>query len=262
MKMKFLFLVAILFQVITAFGQQPNPTKLIQEMQTAVGGWDKLYALNDVEFEYDYHYPQQGIKDVSVERYIFEGEHSWAKYSTHQINAMPKAEGEVIQACVNNKATCSLNGKPVDNPEVIGGTDFLRRANYFWFTMNFKLNDPGTIHEYMGEETVEGKNYHKVKVTYESEKTGKPKNDGYLLYINKDTKLVDLFYFSLPAMGVDQIAIKMEVDYEEMNGVKLPVKRYIYMPGPDGKLGEEAALVQTSSNIKFNNGFKPEDLKI
>ncbi|MEM9722514.1 MAG: DUF6503 family protein [Bacteroidota bacterium] len=262
MKVHLITLCVILFQLSDGIAQNPNPTKLIEEMQAAVGSWDNLHALKDVSFTYDYHSPQANLRDVSTERYIFEGEHSWAEYTTHQINVMPQAEGVVIQALVDGLPSCSVNGKLVTDKEILGGTDFLRRANYFWFVMNFKLNDPGTIHAYVGEESLDGTAYHKVRVTYDSGKTGKPQNDGYLLYINKDTKLVDQFYFSLPAMGVNEIAIKMKVDYETFNGVKLPVKRYIYMPGKDGKLGTEPGLVQTSSNIKFNSGFTPADFKL
>lgn len=175
---------------------------------------------------------------------------------------MPGREGEVVQSVVDSEPTCAMAGKKLTDPEVLGGTDFLRRANYFWFTMMFKLNNPGTVHEYMGEENVNGTAYQKVKVTYESDKTGKEKNDGYLLYINPETKLVDQFFFSLPAMGMEQIAIKMEVDYEEINGLKLPTKRTIYMPGQDGKLATSPSLIQTSTNVKFNNGFTPEGFKL
>lgn len=254
-----LFLVCATSLVSSA--QSTDPLSLVKNVEKAMGGWDHLYALNDVQFTYDYLYPQQGIKDLSEERYIFEGEHSWAKYTVHQINVMPESEGIVIQSLVDNKAACSSDGKAVSDEKVLGSTDFLRRANYFWFTMMFKLADPGTIHEYMGSEVVDGITYEKVKVSYDGNKTGKEVNDGYLLYINPKTFMVDQFYFSLPAMGVNEIALKMKVAYQEVNGVQVPFKRYIYMPGKDGKLGAEPALVQTSTDIKFNNGFKPEDLK-
>ena len=262
MKKSWIVLPALLVFMGLVNAQQPDPTQLITEMEQATGGWDKLYALKDVEFSYDYLSPQQGVRDLSTERYIFEGEHSWAKYSTHQINVLPDQSGEVIQSLVNSKPTISHQGKLLTDPQLLGATDFLRRANYFWFTMNFKLNDPGTIHEYVGEEKMGGNTYHKVRVTYNSGKTGKEQNDGYLLYINEDTHLVDQFYFSLPAMGVNEIAIKMKVEYETLNGVKLPVKRTIYMPGSDGKFSAEPSLIQTSTNIKFSNGFTPEDFKL
>ena len=262
MKNTYLIILLLLFPMSLAIAQQPDPTQLITQMQEAVGGWDKLYALGDVEFTYDYHSPQQDLRDLSTERYIFEGEHSWAKYSTHQINVLPDQTGEVIQSLVHNQATISHQGKLLKDPQVLGATGFLRRANYFWFVMFFKLNDPGTIHEYLGEESVQGTPYHKVRVTYNSDKTGKAQNDGYVLYIHPETHLVDQFYFSLPAMGMNDIAIKMEVEYQTLEGVKLPLKRTIYMPGQDGKVSSKPSLIQTSSRVKFGNGFTPEDFKL
>ena len=107
-----------------------------------------------------------------------------------------------------------------------------------------------------------GINYQKVRVDFNPTTVGKAENDIYVLYINPKTKLVDQFLFSLPASGVHQPVILMTVDYQTINGVKVPAKRAIYQPGADGKLSKTANLIQTSSNIKFNNGFTPEDLMI
>lgn len=250
------------FFSFTLIAQKKNPTQLIQEMETALGGWDKLYAQHDVEFQYDYHYPGEDIRDVSTERYIFEGEHSWAKYETHQINVLKDQQGTVVQCYNGSDAAISLNGKKIDNPQAIGGSQFLRKANYFWFVMMFKLDDPGTSHKYLGKEKMNGINYDKVAVSYNSEVTGKPQNDAYILYINPKTKLVDRFFFSLPAMGVNDPILAMQVEYTDVNGVKLPLKRYAFRPGQDGQLEEKPFLVQTSTNLKFNNGFKEADLSL
>ena len=242
--------------------QEKNPIQLIQQMEQALGGWEKLYALKDVEFTYDYAYPTQGIKDLSTERYIFEGEHSWAKYTTHQINVLKDQDGEVIQCYDGKKASIALNGKQLDQAEAIGGTHFLRKANYFWFVMMFKLDDPGTEHRYIGQETIDGITYDKVGVSYNAAITEKAQNDAYVIFINPATKLVDRFFFSLPAMGVNEPVLLMKVEYEEINGVKLPLKRYVFQPGEDGKPQTEPFLVQTSSNLKFNNGFQADDLSL
>lgn len=257
---------AIMLSVIitSASGQAKDPKELLMNLDKACGTWDKLYALKDVEFTYKYHYPEPNIMDLSTERYIFEGEHSWAKYSVHQINAMKDKEGEVVQS-YNGKtdvAKTTLKGEIVALPAEIGTAQFLRKANYFWFVMMFKLTDPGTILAYEGQETVNGINYDKVTVAYESATTGKEQNDAYILFINPETGLVDRFFFSLPLMGINVPAILMEVAYTEVQGVKLPLTRNIYMPGPDGKVGEVAALVQTLTGLKFNNGFNVTDFDL
>lgn len=238
---------------------QNQATALLKKTEAAMGGWNKLYKQKDVEFTYLYEYPGKQ-KDVSVERYIFEGEHSWAKYSTHEINVLPKQKGEAIQAVVNGKAMLTLDGKAITDAEAIGGAHFLRAANYYWFTMMYKLSNPGTKHNYLGTETVNGIAYEKVELSFDGAKTGKEANDVYILYINPETNLVDRFFFSLPAMGVNKPVILMEVMYTKMKGLQIPAKRNIYMPNKTGGYADAPSLVQTSSNIKFKNGFTAETI--
>ncbi|MEL7005575.1 MAG: hypothetical protein AAFN93_23015, partial [Bacteroidota bacterium] len=55
-----------------------------------------------------------------------------------------------------NSASVSHNGEKMEDEAMLGMSDFLRKANYFWFTMMYKLADPGTIHEYMGNQDIDG----------------------------------------------------------------------------------------------------------
>lgn len=240
-----------------------DASSIIQAVEATAGDWDNLWALKDVEFTYSYHSPADDKMDLSTERYMFDTEHSWAKYSRHEINVFPEQEGETIQ-CYDgkDKAEVSLNGEVLEDEEALGLSQFLRKANYFWFVMNFKLDNPGTVHEYMGQEEVNGTTYDKVKVSYESEVTGKPENDTFVLFVNPETKLVDRFLFSLPAWEVMDPVLLMEVEYTEMEGLMLPTLRRAYIPNDEGQYSETPNLVQTSSDIKFNNGFTPEDFVV
>ncbi len=139
----------------------------------------------------------------------------------------------------------------------MGGSHFLRKANYFWFVMMYKLNNPGAQFEYIGDENVGDTAYDKVMVTYYPAVTGKEQNDTFILYVNPETKMVDQFYFSLQAFGVDEPTILMKLEYEEVNGLKLATTRRIWLPGENG-YSEEPDLVQTSTNVKFNNGFSDD----
>jgi len=231
---------------------------LIKALEKTNGGWKALSKLKDVEYHYDYDDKNRKAKDVSTERYIFNGEHSWAEYTTHGVNVLPDTPGKVRQCLMDGKAEISLDGKPVTDPQAVGGTAFLRSANFYWFTMMYKLNDPGTINKYIGTETLNGIAYDKVSLKYEN--TGKAADDEYILYFNPKTHLVDLFYFSLPAMGVNQPVLRMELEYEKMKGVYIATTRKGYFPNKEGvySLGG----VYTSSKIKFKNGFKKADLAL
>ncbi|MEL6141092.1 MAG: DUF6503 family protein, partial [Bacteroidota bacterium] len=196
--MKKILISAIALFIFTGLQAQADAksTELVAALESVNGGWSKLRAQKDVEFNYVYDNKGQG-KDISTERYIFDGEYSWAKYQQHEVNVMPTSTGEVTQVYMNGKASIMLGDKMVEDPEAIGGTAFLRAANYYWFTMMYKLRDPGTKLEYIGQEAVDGVTYDKVNLTFNDAVTGKPQNDGYILYFNPETHLVDRFYFSL-----------------------------------------------------------------
>ncbi len=263
----FSILLFSLFVLTTAFkssdklaeGSDAKSLALIKSLEKTNGGWKALSKLKDVEYLYTYDDKNKKAKDISIERYIFNGEHSWADYKTdHAVNVMPGVAGNVKQCFMDGKAEITLNGNQVTDPEAIGGTAFLRSANFYWFTMMYKLNDPGTINKYVGTEKVNGIAYNKVSLTYEN--TGKEADDEYILYFNPKTNLVDQFYFSLPAFGVNAPVLRMELEYEKIKGVYIATTRKGYFPNEKGEYS--LGGVYTSSNIKFKNGFKKTDFAL
>lgn len=239
-----------------------NPKSIAQNIVQASGGIEKLKSLKDVSYTYTYDDLAKGAKDISEEKYVFEGELSSGNYTTHDVHVSPDLTGNILQKYDGTNALALHNGKVLEDPKATGTAQFLRQVNYFWLTMFFKMDDPGTIHEYLGKETVGNISYDKLKVTYDSKSTGKEVNDGYILYVNPATKMVDQFLFSLPAMGVNDIVLLMKVDYEDFNGVKLPTTRKMHAPDGNGGHTPNAVLVQTSTNLKFNNSFKASEFAV
>lgn len=232
---------------------------LIEALKIKNGGWERLAAKQDVQFTYIYDDKAKGI-DVSKERHIFNGEHSWATYEKHEVNVLPGKTGIVKQSLVDGKPAITLNEKTISDEAAIGGTTFLRRVNFFWFTMMYKLDNPGTIFTYLGNEKVNGVNYDKVNLTYDSAITGKAQNDEFILYFNPKTHFIDLFYFSLPAFGVNQPVLRMELTYTEIDGIYLTTERKGYFPNEKGEYS--LGGVYTTKNVKFNNGFNEENFKL
>ena len=165
----------------------------------------------------------------------------------------------MVQFFNGEKSSVYNNGEAVEDPKVVGTGQFLRQANYMWFTMMFKLTDPGTIQEYKGQEEIDGVTYDVVMVTYDSESTGKEQNDTFILHINPETKMVESFNFSLPAFGVEQPVLLAKLTYTEIDGIHVISNREMFAPAPDGS-GMTPMVSQTLENIKFNNGFTEEQL--
>ncbi len=237
-----------------------NLNSVFVAMEHAHGGWDNLYSKKDVQYTYRYHNPAANKTDLSTERYIFSNEASYGKYTQHEINVMPGKEG-VVEQCFDGEVTkVMVDGKVSEDPQNIGMGDFLRRANFFWFVMPYKLNDSGTISEYIGQEDFEGKTYDKVLVTYDPEVTGKEQNDTYILFIDPETKMASRFLFSLPALGVNEPILIANYDYNNVGGQMIATKRTYFLPNEKGEFTEEPSLVQTLTDISFDNGFTVENI--
>ncbi len=234
--------------------------QLLDNMIDVIGSSDKLKSMNDVAFHYVYDNFDAG-RDVSDEKIIFDGESTWARYTEHKRNVLPTQEGIVEQSLINGIPQITLNGKFVNDEKALGGTTFIREVNVYWFTMIYKLEDSSTNYNYLGTENVNGLEYSKVSLTYTNSMTGKAADDEYILYFNPETHLPDLFYFSLPAFGVDKPILRMELTYENIEGIYVPTVRRSYGPNPEtGEyvLGGE----YTFSDVKFNNGFKVSDFEL
>lgn len=251
------FLVAILFTFsINAQNADTKSVELLDALVAVNGGYSALAAKKDVQFHYVYDNFEKG-KDVSTERHIFHGEHSWASYEQHDLNVMPGKEGIALQSYVDSTPALTLDGKNITDPEAIGGTIFLRKVNFYWFTMMYKLKDPGTNYKYLGTEKVGDITYDKVSLQYDADITKKEKNDEYILYFNPKSHLVDQFYFSLPDWGIDKPILKMTLTYDKVDGILVSTVRKGFMPNEKGEYIPIG--VYTFSQIKFDNGFQKED---
>lgn len=245
---------------ITAQNTDAKSAQLLDALVAVNGGYERLATKKDVQFHYVYDNFDNG-KDVSTERHIFNGEHSWASYKQHDLNVMPGTKGTAIQSYVDNTPALTLDGKAITDDKAIGGTVFLRKVNFYWFTMMYKLKDPGTNYKYLGTEKVGDITYDKVSLMYNADITKKEKNDEYILYFNPKTHLVDQFYFSLPDWGIEKPLLKMTLKYETIDGILVSTVRKGFMPNETGD-GYVPIGVYTFSDVTFNNGFKKEDFKL
>lgn len=234
----------------TKRGQQ-----LVAAMVAKVGTMEQLKALKDVEYTYTYRGPD-GKEDVSQERYVFDGELSWARYDKHEKIVMPNKSGTVVQGYNGNKTWVTHNGTPVADSQTVKTADFLRKTNYYWFTMMPKLLDPGVKHVHEGESTLNGKVYDRVKVTFE-QGVGDVQ-DIYVLFINRETGLVDQFLFTVMDFGMRD-PLLMEVQYVDVQGLKLPAKRR-YAPAASwdgGVKGTPQWTDEIMTQIRFSTGLDP-----
>ncbi|MEO1481376.1 MAG: DUF6503 family protein [Myxococcota bacterium] len=232
---------------------------LIDEVLQTVGSYDDLKKKGDVEYTYVYESDDGKRRDVSVERYRFNGELSWAKYSERSYQLVPDLKGEVVQGWDGTSAWTTIDGKPVADEKMNGMSRFFRKTNFYWFAMMQKLGDPGLTYEYKGQKTVDGKAFELVKVGFESNVGDS--SDTYLLYINPETKMIDQFLFTVTAFGMTD-PLLMTVEYKDFDGVKLPVERKYTGSDWEGSVAEDAQWTyERMQNLKFGNGFETTAFK-
>ncbi len=227
---------------------------LVMEMIETVGPMEQLREKRDVEYTYVYE-RASGDRDVSLERYRFAGELSWAKFLERGVTS-PDLEGVLIQGFDGRSAWVTVDGSPRDDEALLSRARFSRKTNFYWFAMMQKLADPGVTYRYEGTRSVDGVDYEVVTIGFK-DGVGDAK-DAYVLYIHPETKLVDRFLFTVMAFGRSE-PLLMTVEYEDLDGVKLPTQRKYTASDWEGNVASEAKwTLETMKDLKFNNGFDPE----
>ncbi len=232
---------------------QPELTgakKIVAEMIEATGGRENFYNLGSVTYDFEYRDPVSPITLVGKETYDFDGELSYATYKGHSLLG---GNGKVVEGYDGSNAWVTFNGKISDDEQANGIARFLRKTNYYWFAMYFKLLDDGVNHELIGSKTIKGQDYDLVKVTFED--TVGDAQDTYVLYINKATKLVDQFLFTIIAFGIQEPSL-MRFEYETINGIKIGTKRKYIKADWEGNILGEKYVTTTWQNVRFD--IKPD----
>ncbi len=244
----------------------PSPTStmnegesLIQEMLVAMGGLDKYQNLKDVTYTYTYRDMVSGVQDVSIEKYLYEGELAWAKYTEHSKNIYPESSGPVTEAWNGQDVWQIVEDTLVTNPGALKMVKFGRNTSFFWFNMMYKMLDDGSRHKLLPNRNFDGKEYQIVEVTYE-ENIGDAQ-DKFMLYINPASKLTEHFLFSNTFFSKMAPPRMMHIEFATYEGLKFP-KRQWYEPADwEGNILEKKGPGPNNSekiyaNVSFNTGVE------
>jgi len=230
--------------------------ELIFKMVQKVGNYQKLLESKDVEYTYRYQTSDHKT-DVSIERYLFDGELSYGAYHQHE-RTFPDLEGVIEQGYDGNKFWLKNQKKPIEEAKRMKRVTFNRKTNFYWFAMMQKLLDPGLNYTYIKQSIIEGKKYDIIKIAFDS-KNKKP-TDTYQVYINQETLLVDQFLFTIADFNIAEPRL-MKVQYEKIDDFLIPTKRKYTKANWDGENIDNNWINVHWDNIKFNNGFSRKDFE-
>ncbi len=233
--------------------EEVNPArKVIEKVVKKVGSMNDLNVLKDVEYTYSLNAVSRNIKNVSKERYLFNGELSWAQYLPAE--QFPIKEDTITQGYDGDSVWVRVNGMLSNEISKVQFASFIRKTNFYWFTMMQKLLDEGVRHRLLPSRTVDSTEYKIVEMTFDAN-IGEVQ-DKYVLYVNPSTDLIDQFLFTVKELDLAPIdPLLMEVDYESFEGVKLMTRRIVRVSNWDGKSDGEIIYDQQCIDVKFNNGF-------
>ncbi|WNW01350.1 hypothetical protein RRF68_10145 [Tenacibaculum sp. HL-MS23] len=230
--------------------------QLVYQTVEKTGNYSKLSSKKDVIYTYTYKTPD-GKTDTSTEKYIFNNELSYGLYTKHE-RTLTHLSGNIEQGYDGKEFWLKNNGKIILDSVALKRVAFNRPTNFYWFTMIQKLLDPGVNYEYLKEENIGNNEYDIVKITFNS-KDNKPK-DVYQLYINKNTKLIDQFLFTVVDFGkTDPFLMKLQ--YENIEGLLIPTKRKYKNSNWNAEVTNKPWIFVNWTNIKFNNGIKIAEFK-
>ena len=230
--------------------------QLVYQTVEKTGNYSELSPKKDVVYTYNYKTPD-GKTDTSTEKYIFNNELSYGLYTKHE-RTLTHLSGNIEQGYDGKEFWLKNNGEIILDSIALKRVAFNRPTNFYWFTMIQKLLDPGVNYEYIKEENIGNNEYDIVKITFNSE-DNKPK-DVYQLYINKNTKLIDQFLFTVIDFGkTDPFLMKLQ--YENIEGILIPTKRKYKNSNWNAKVTNKPWIFVNWTNIKFNNGLKIADFK-
>ena len=243
--------------------QEATPTfqnkghELVYTMIQKVGTYNSLARKMDVVYTYTYKTPD-GKTDISTEKYLFDGELSYGAYKKHE-RTFPELDGLIEQGYDGKEYWLKHKGEILNDSTRLKRVAFNRPTNFYWFAMFQKLLDPGLNYEYLGEKTIDQKEYDIVKITFDA--TDEKPTDVYQLYINKDTSMVDQFLFSVVDFGVMETPYLMHLQYEKVDGLLIPTKRLYKKSTWEAEVNEEPWIKVTWTDIKFNNGLGKADFE-
>lgn len=227
--------------------------ELVYQMVQKVGTYNDLLEKKDVIYTYTYATPD-GKKDVTQEKYIFDGELSYGNYLQHE-RTFPDLEGTFEQGYDGKEYWLKHDGKFIEDEARLKRVAFNRPTNFYWFAMFQKLLDPGLTYETLEEQQIDEQLYDVVKVGFNSDKP----TDIYQVYINKKTGLVDQFLFTVADFNVIETPFLMQVEYEDIDGILIPNKRKYKMSTWDAAVSDKPWILVNWTDIKFNNKLSPSD---
>ena len=141
-----------------------------------------------------------------------------------------------------------------------GSARFYHNLYYYFFCMPFILSDPGITYETLAQDSLNGRLYTPVKVSF-GENVGDAPDDVYIAYFDSETNIMGALLYTVTyysGTASERYNCLIYDNWTEVNGLKVPgsMKGYKYA---DGKLGELRYDLQFE-NITVSNKIADQSI--
>ncbi|WP_407936186.1 DUF6503 family protein [Aquiflexum sp.] len=130
---------------------------------------------------------------------------------------------------------------------------------YFAF-LPYGLNDPAVFKTYLGEDQIDGKTYHLVKVTFSEEGGGEDFDDVFLYWFDKETYLIDYLAYSYHTDG-GGVRFRKAIHQHKVNGLIL-LDYENYMPEEKNTPVKEMANLYKEGKLELLSKILLENIKV
>ncbi len=172
----FLLAVVLLF---SSCSRSKDPQAIVDESILVAGGEN----FEDTEIEFQFRDREYGYKKVG-------GKFEYVR--------LFKDSASVVRDVLTNDGFArEIDGIPVEVPDTMAVkySNSINSVIYFAL-LPYGLNDRAVNKEYIGESMIKGKEYHKVRVTFDQEGGGEDFQDVFFYWIGKDDSKVDYLAYS------------------------------------------------------------------
>lgn len=230
--------------------------QIIYNTVTKIGDLQSLaFEKKDVIYTRTLH-KWGGLSDVSLEKYLFNGELSYGKYYQHE-HTLPNLSGTIEQGYNGKTHWIKNNGHIVSDMHSIAEAKANRTSNFYWFVFIQKLLDPGLFYHHIGVTTIDEEHYDIVRITIDP--TGLTSTNVYQLYINQETSLIDKLVYDSDDFEAEYRPRLFLLEYESIDGVLIPTKRKYKKSNWNAEISDKPWTYETWSDISFENGLTIED---
>lgn len=176
---KFTRLALITVSLFITYCASPNPDEIVNEAIKS-SGWN-AFKNNDIEFDF------RGVH--------FKVFHNNGRFIYEKI-FLDTTQGIIREGMTNDSTYKELNGLEIllEEAQKEKIRSSINQVVYFNL-LPYKLNDTSVNKIFAGESVIKGKDYYKIKVTFDEKGGGDDYNDWFIYWFEKDTKSMDYFAY-------------------------------------------------------------------